>query len=119
MAQSYRDLEVWQLAMELVKRVYLMTRHLPDSERFGLISQMQRCAVSVPANIAEGWAREQPRDFARFLGIARGSLVELETFLHLCIELEYFTKERLVGLVESADRVGRMLLALQRTQRSD
>lgn len=103
--------------MNLVKRVYLMTRELPDTEKFDSVSQMQRCVVSVPANIAEGWAREHPRDFARFLGIARGSLVGLETYLHLCIELDYFTEEKLAELMKTTDRAGRMLLGLQRTQR--
>ena len=73
------DLKVWQLAMDLVTDVYAITKLFPDAEKFALASQMQRAAVSVPSNIAEGAGRESDADFMRFLVIARGSLSELET----------------------------------------
>ena len=83
------DLKVWQLAMDLVVEVYAITRQFPDSEKYGLDSQMQRAAVSVPSNIAEGAGRESNADFLRFLTIARGSLSELETQLLLAQRLNY------------------------------
>lgn len=83
------DLKVWQLAMDLVVDVYAITKQFPDSEKYGLGSQMQRAAVSVPSNIAEGAGRESNTDFLRFLTIARGSLSELETQLLLAQRLNY------------------------------
>jgi len=85
--KSYRDLIAWQKAMELVVLVYEETRKLPDDERFGLTSQLRRCAVSVPSNIAEGWGRGSSRDNVRLLGIARGSLMELATQAEICRRL--------------------------------
>lgn len=83
------DLKVWQLAMDLVTDIYAITKLFPDSEKFALASQMQRAAVSVPSNIAEGAGRESVADFARFLVIARGSLSELETQLLISQRLGY------------------------------
>ncbi len=83
------DLKVWQLAMDLVTDVYAITKLFPDSEKFGLASQMQRAAVSVPSNIAEGAGRESDADFMRFLVIARGSLSELETQVLISQRLGY------------------------------
>lgn len=83
------DLKVWQLAMELVTDIYAMTKYFPDSEKFGLSCQMQRAAVSVPSNIAEGAGRESTADFIRFLVIARGSLSELETQVLIAQRLGY------------------------------
>ena len=84
---SYRDLVVWQKAMTLVSSVYQLTRSFPDFERFGLTSQIQRAAVSIPSNIAEGQGRLATKEFRQFLGIARGSLKELETQLLISIDL--------------------------------
>ncbi|WP_445425003.1 four helix bundle protein [Alishewanella sp. HL-SH06] len=85
------DLKVWKLAMDLVVDVYAITRQFPDIEKFGLASQMQRAAVSIPSNIAEGAGRESNADFVRFLTIARGSLSELETQLLIAQRLGYIT----------------------------
>lgn len=81
--RSFQDLIVWQKAMTLAKLVYLLCEKLPSDQRYGLISQMQRCAVSIPSNIAEGSKRGSVKDFAQFLRIARGSAAELETQLFL------------------------------------
>ena len=86
---SYRDLVVWQKSMRLVADVYRLTPTFPDSERFGLTSQLQRAAVSIPSNIAEGQGRLATKEFRQFLGIARGSLKELETQLLISIDLGY------------------------------
>lgn len=84
MPMTHRDLVAWQLGMELAQHCYQVVGHLPLTERYGLRSQITRAAVSVPANIAEGFGRESRREFARFLAISAGSLKELETHLELC-----------------------------------
>jgi four helix bundle protein len=112
---SYRDLKVWQQAMALTKAVYEVTARFPKQEIYGLSSQVQRAAVSIPSNIAEGHARESPRDFARYISIAMGSAAELETQLMLAQELGYATQEDVSKLLESSAEVGRMLRGLQRS----
>ena len=77
--QSYKDLKVWQKSIKLVVKIYKLTSLLPDEEKFGLISQMRRCSVSIPSNIAEGYARKNKKDNARFVSIAYVSATELET----------------------------------------
>ena len=84
---TYRQLDVWQRAIQLVETVYLLTRQFPADERYGLTSQLQRAAVSVPANIAEGWGRSHRGDYPRHLSIARGSLMEVETLLIIAEKL--------------------------------
>ncbi|MGD1100510.1 MAG: four helix bundle protein [Terriglobia bacterium] len=86
---SYRDLLVWQKGMALAKQVYSLTRSFPFDERFGLVAQMRRAAVSVPSNIAEGQARHGKKEFVHFLSHAEGSLAELDTQLALAMELGY------------------------------
>ena len=85
--RSYRDLVAWQRARDLVREVYLLTAKFPVGERFGLVSQMDRAAVSVPSNIAEGYGRATTQDYLHFLRIARGSAYELETQLVLAEDL--------------------------------
>ncbi len=85
---SYKDLTVWQKSIELVKAVYFITKSLPKSELFGLISQMQRAAVAIPSNIAEGFGRKHRKEFSHFLSIAFGSALELETQLAI-VERQY------------------------------
>ena len=108
----YRDLLVWQKAMALVSAVYKLTHAFPDSERFGLTSQVQRAAVSIPSNIAEGQGRLATKEFRQFLGVARGSLKELETQLLISIDLGYTSQEQAGACLDLADEVGRMLNAL-------
>ena len=85
--KSFRDLVAWQKARVLVKNVYLLTADFPVGERFGLVSQMDRAAVSIPSNIAEGYGRATTQDYLHFLRIARGSAYELETQLVLAEDL--------------------------------
>lgn len=87
--RSHQNLRVWQTSMLLVEEVYCLTKLFPDTERFGLISQIRRAAVSVPSNIAEGAARGSLADYMRFLYIARGSLSELDTQMQLAERLGY------------------------------
>jgi len=95
-AQSFRDLQVWQKSMKLTVAVYRLTQHFPREEMFGLTSQLRRCAVSIPSNIAEGHGRINPREFRHFLLIARGSNSELQTQLELASELGFTDPEKLV-----------------------
>jgi four helix bundle protein len=88
------DLEAWKEAMRLVGDIYRMSLKLPSSERFGLFSQMRRAAISVPSNIAEGAARGSKAEFRRFLMIARGSLIELDTQLWVARDLKYLRPTR-------------------------
>lgn len=110
---SYRDLEVWQRGMELAVGAYTLTRSFPKEELFGMTSQIRRAAASIPANIAEGWARNAPREFVRFLRIAQGSLRELETHLLLTSRVELTTEEIIQPLMGTCDLIGRQLHRLQ------
>jgi four helix bundle protein len=87
--KSYKDLLIWKKGIELVKAVYLLTRGFPPEEKFGLMSQMRRAAVSVPSNIAEGQSRKSKNEFIQMLSIAQGSLAELETQLVISKELGF------------------------------
>ncbi|WP_298267960.1 four helix bundle protein [Geobacter sp.] len=111
----YRDLEVWRLGVDLVEMVYQISRSFPPSESFGLTSQVQRAAVSVPANIAEGHARKSSREFLQFISIALGSLAEVETHLHIAQRLKYAVPTELETITETADKLGRKLRNLQRS----
>jgi four helix bundle protein len=110
---SYRDLDVWKKGVQLAKAVYHLTAALPKHETFGISSQLQRAAVSIPANIAEGHARSSTKDFLRFLAIARGSLAELETLLTLAVELEYCHSHEAGEIMRRCDEVSRMLSGLR------
>ena len=112
--KGHEDLKVWQKAMELVTSVYGLTRTFPKSEVYGLASQMQRAAVSVPSNIAEGPALKQTQAYIRHLAIASGSLAELQTQLQIADRLGYLTPETRV-IIEHAREVGRMLAGLRRS----
>jgi four helix bundle protein len=87
--KSYKELIVWQKAMSLVALIYELTKTFPDDERFGLTSQMRRCSVSIPSNIAEGWGRLSRKNYIQFLRISRGSLYELETQILITKQLKY------------------------------
>ena len=111
---GYEDLLVWQKGMALVKMVYLITRAFPRDERFGLVSQMRRAAISVPSNIAEGQARHSTGEFVQFISIAEGSVAELNTQLLLSVELGFCTSDLIRESAELALELRRMLNALRR-----
>lgn len=106
-----RNLDVWQRAMDLVEAVYAVTRLLPDSERFGLISQMQRAAVSAPSNIAEGYGRGG-RDYRRFVMMARGSVMELETQIEITVRLKLLSREEIREAWDLSQGTAKMLSRL-------
>ena len=89
--RRHHDLKVWQVSIQLVKKIYVVTTAFPNEETYGLVSQMRRAAISIPSNIAEGAARGGTKEFMHFLGVARGSLSELETQLYISKELGYVT----------------------------
>ena len=115
---SYRQLKVWQSGVQLVKSVYVLSRDFPQSELYGLTSQMRRAAVSIPANIAEGHARDSTKEFLHHISIALGSLAELETMFILAQELGYSDAVAIATLLQYSDEEGRMLHGLQRTLKS-
>ena len=116
MVQHYKELIAGQKAMSMVTHVYKITKDFLTDEKFGLISQIRRCAVSVPSNIAEGQARNTTGEFKQFLGIARGSLAELTTQLMIAQNLGYLSKED--PAISMADEVGRILSGLIKSLRN-
>ncbi len=112
---KYQELKIWNKAMGLVEQVYSLLKILPDEEKFGLISQVKRCSISIPSNIAEGAGRNSPKEFIRFLSIANGSTTELETQLILIVRLKFVPKEKIEGLLKLCTEIKKMNYALQRS----
>ncbi|MBP8252553.1 MAG: four helix bundle protein [Herpetosiphon sp.] len=113
--QSHEDLLVWQRAMDLVTTIYTITRSFPDDERFGLTNQIRRAVTSIAANIAEGHGRLSQADYLRFLSIARGSLMEVRTFLRIAERLMFISNVQSQPLWVLADETGRLLNGLIRS----
>ena len=112
--QSYRDLLVWNRAIDLAFLVYHLTKSLPSEERFGLQSQARRAAISIPANIAAGKGRRHLKEYLHSLGVARGSIKELETHLELMIRIGYLAPEAASPAIQQAEELSRMLAGLCR-----
>ncbi len=110
--QDYRDLRVWQLAMDLAIAIYQNTKAFPSDERFGLTSQLRRAAVSVPSNIAEGNARNSTADYLRFLRLSRGSLAEINTQLLIAKRLGYMDERSSSSLLSKTDELMRQLTSM-------
>lgn len=110
MVRPHKQLMVWQESMALVEQVYLLTASFPGDERFGLISQLRRAAVSIPSNIAEGAARRSSKEYLQFLAMARGSLSEMDTQLELSARLGFIAGDHAV--FRQMDQTGRLLSAL-------
>lgn len=115
--RSYRDLLVWQDSMELVVKIYRATSKFPKEERYSLIDQLRRAAISVPSNIAEGNGRSRTGDYLRHLSVAVGSLHELETQVQIATRLEYISEDVQDDLLNAAAAIGRMLSGLIRALR--
>ncbi len=118
LVKSYRDLLVWQRAVDLVVRCYELTKQFPKSETYGLAGQIQRAAVSLPANIAEGHGREHIGDYLRHLSIANGSLMELETHITIAQRLDYVAAADADGLLKECGELSRMLSGLTKRLRA-
>ena len=111
--ESHRDLIVWQKSMDLVVQVYRLTVAFPSSEIYRLVAQTTRAAASVPANIAEGHARSSRRDFANFLAIAKGSIMETETFLMIAVRFGYLKEGATNPTLVLITEISKMLTVLR------
>jgi four helix bundle protein len=112
--QNYKDLVVWQKGIALAKMIYRLTQSFPSAEKFGLVAQMRRAAVSVPSNLAEGQARHTTGEFVQFISHAEGSVAELDTQLILSSELRFCDRASTAPAFELIDELRRMLNALRR-----
>jgi len=112
--KHYKELKIWQKGMDMAKSVYRLTAQFPAEERFGLIVQMRRAAVSVPSNIAEGQARSGTREFLQFLSHANGSLAEMETQVLLSVDLGYCREPDVESILREIGELQRMLAAIKR-----
>ena len=112
MPSSFKDLRVWQEAVEFAVRIYQVTSNFPRHELYGLGQQMRRAAVSIPSNIAEGKGHRSNREFGNFLLHARGSLLEVQTQVMIAEQLRYLTAEEAKSLLASSDSIGRSLNSL-------
>lgn len=115
MEKPHKKLDAWQQAMKVAQTVYTVTNIFPAEEKFGLVSQMRRAAVSIPCNIAEGAARQGKKEFRKFLSMAQGSLSELDTQLELSSLLGYLSKDNLHEIGNQLTRVDKMLTGLIRS----
>jgi len=111
--KGHRDLIAWQNAMEVVVEIYRVTKGFPKDELYGLTSQLRRAAVSVPSNLAEGYGRNSRKDFQRFVGLALGSLLEVETQLEIANKLAYISDEALSDIFRKTRRVAQLLHGLK------
>ncbi|MDY3363261.1 four helix bundle protein [Riemerella anatipestifer] len=112
-AHQLNKLLVWQKAIALAKEIYLISEVLPTDEKFGLTSQMKRCAISIPSNIAEGAGRNNPKEFIHFLGIASGSCYELETQLILLSELQMKNSQDIMPTLQHLTEIQKMIYKLK------
>ncbi len=110
--ESHRDLLVWQKSMDLIVAIYRITQKLPSYEQFGLTSQLRRAAVSIPSNIAEGYGRQSSGNYRQFLSVSRGSLLEVETQIELCVRLGYLTQPDTVSILAEITELSKMLTSL-------
>ncbi|NOZ48253.1 MAG: four helix bundle protein, partial [Chlorobi bacterium] len=115
----HQDLKVWQKAIELAKKVYLLLDQVPNNEKYGLINQIQRSVVSVPSNIAEGAARQYNKEYIHFLSIARGSLSELDTQIVLLIELYKIDATKTIELINEVNRLLNGLMKCLKTNNKE
>lgn len=113
--QSYRDLEAWQLGMQLVEDVYALTRLLPREELYGLSGQLRRAVIGIPSNVAEGQQFGFSKTYVRHLAIALGCEAEVQTQLELVVRLKFATQHRVRPVLELASRTGKVLRGLKRT----
>ena len=110
---NFKELIVWQKARKLVKEIYLILKSFPEDEKYGIISQIRRASISIPANIAEGAGRNTDNDFGRFLDIANGSSFELETLIILSFDLEYLLKSDFENIINKIEEIQKMIYSLR------
>ncbi|CAG5076989.1 four helix bundle protein [Parvicella tangerina] len=112
---NFKELNVWKEAISMASEVYSFCKRLPQEEKFGIISQIQRSSVSVSSNIAEGAGRNNKGEFYHFLGIARGSASETMSLLYLCIEVGFSNESELTDLIDKIDKIQNMIFRLQQS----
>jgi four helix bundle protein len=112
---KFKELIVWQKAMDLAEEVYVLTKDFPKEEKFGLQSQVRRCVVSIASNIAEGAGRVSKNEFKQFLSIALGSSYELETQLQLGCRFKYFSNDSLEVVIVKLNEIQKMIIGLQKS----
>ena len=117
--KPHKSLNCWIKSFEFVKNVYSITSDFPAEEKFGLVSQMRRAAVSIPVNIAEGAARKGKKEFVQFLHISLGSLTELDTLILLSKELGFIPDEKSVDLIIELDIIGKLIYGLIKSLERD
>ena len=117
--KTHKDLDVWKYSIDLVVEVYQLLKKFPDDEKFGIISQMKRCAVSIPSNIAEGAARSSAKEFSHFLTISLGSLAELETQIIISERLDFISDDNSKILLKNLTTIRKMLLGLKKSLRDN
>ena len=112
LVNNFKDLVVWQKAMDYVVLIYEMTGLFPSDEKYGITNQMRRAAVSIPSNIAEGQVKMSDKEFIRFLLVSKGSCAELETQLLLCVRLHYIENEKADQMISMVNDIGKMISGL-------
>lgn len=112
---NFRELKIWRMGIEMAKSIFQMTRSFPYEERYSLTSQLTRCAVSIPSNIAEGCGRKSNKELNQFLSISLGSAFELETQIILSFEFGYVTKEKSDSLITQVTEIQKMINGLQKS----
>ena len=110
--QTYKDLIVWQKAMEMSSMLYPIAKKLPKEETYALCDQMRRAAISIPSNIAEGFGRNSKKEYLQFLYIANGSVCELETQLTLCVRIGYLTETEIQPLIDLLSEIGKIIMTI-------
>ena len=118
MGKPHHKLETWKRSLTLVTEIYRITAQFPSEEKFGLVSQMRRAAVSIPSNIAEGAARNSRKEFINFLHIAQGSIAELETQVIISNKLSFIDSSQKQLLLNEIDEISKMIIGLQRSLRA-
>ncbi len=117
MGKPHHNLEVWKRSLNFVTKIYKITAKYPNEEKFGLVSQMRRAAVSIPSNIAEGAARNSKKEFINFLHIAQGSTAELETQILISRNLQFITSSDTEPLLQELEEISKMIIGLQKSLR--
>lgn len=111
---DFKKLDVWKKSMDLAAKIYELTKSFPDDEKYGLTSQLRRCSISIPSNIAEGAGRSTNKSFSNFLSIALGSVFELETQILLSKRLNFLQEEAVNTILVEVESIGKMLNALMK-----
>ena len=117
--KSYKDLIVWQKAMDMTELLYCIAKKLPKEETYALSDQMRRAAISIPSNIAEGFGRNSKKEYLQFLYIANGSICELETQLTLCVRINYLEENEIQPIISLLSEIGKIIMTITKKLSSD